>query len=85
MVDIVAKHRLSTAMKKRIPSAADAETRVLDEVLIFCEKQVGKWVGTYLVRRFIDEGKILELDIEDRFIPGSSENSKCNDHKTLHQ
>lgn len=74
--DIVAKLRLTTKLKKLVPIAADAEICVLHELLNFSEKPVGKRVRPYLVRRFIDEGKILELDTGDCFITTSIDKVK---------
>lgn len=45
MPDNVAKHRLNTALKRRVPYAANFKIPVQDEALMFCEPPVGKWVG----------------------------------------
>lgn len=71
MLNIVAKHRFDTALKRRVPNAADSINRVNDEVLMFREKPVGKWVGTYLVYRFLQNDKSFELGTGDRLIIAS--------------
>lgn len=65
MTNIVAKHHLNTALKRRVRNAADSTTRVNTEVLMFREKPVGMWGGPYRVHMFLNDYKILQLDTGD--------------------
>lgn len=60
-LSIVAKHRLNTFPKRRVPNVADSSIRVNNEVLMFRKKPVGKWADAYLVQRLLTENKLLEL------------------------
>lgn len=79
--NLISTGRTKTALARNIPSSADMEIRVADEVLMFREKPVSKWLELYLVNH--DDGKMLKLDTGDRLIDASLDkvkkhiNQKC--------
>lgn len=68
LLNVVAKHRLNTALKRRVPNAAYSTIRVNDKVFISCQKLVRKWAGSYCVHRFFKDCNILGLDTDDKII-----------------
>lgn len=76
MLELVAKQRLKTAVNLRVPRAADSNICVNDEVLMYREKPIAKWVGPYIVCRIFDRGKLLELDTGDRLVTASIDKIK---------
>lgn len=76
MLKILAKHRLHTARKRRVPDAANSKIRVNEEVLMFREKPAGKWAGLYRVHRFLQSDKIFKVDTRDRLTIASIDKIK---------
>lgn len=69
MTKIVACCRIQTPLRRSFPAATDNDLKICDDVLMFCKKLAGKWVGTYVVEH--KKNKALLLDPEDRLISAS--------------
>lgn len=74
MAKISNHSKLVTATSSNVPAAADRDFLVGDEVLMFREKPVGKWVGPYHVCD--RDEKMLTLDSGDRMIRASVDKVK---------
>lgn len=74
MVTLSHQSKLRTASRSQVPVAADREYLMGEEVLMFREKPVGKWVGPYLICK--KDGKMLTLDTGDRLIRASVDRVK---------
>lgn len=77
MAIIYQQHRLNTALRCSITSAA-AEYKIGDEVLMYREKPIGKWIGPYVIGHKVD--KMLSLDTGDRLIRASVYKDKPHLH-----
>lgn len=64
MAKLVAKARVHVALSRNVPTAVDANIRILDQVLVFREKPVNKWMGPYKVLDVY--GKINHVDISGK-------------------
>lgn len=74
MTKISSSDRLTTALRSIVPSTADSTFRVGEEVLIYREKPVGKWVGQPIFRDV--KNKMLKLVSGDRFVRASVDEAK---------
>lgn len=64
MARITARARVHVALNRNVPAAADTDIRILDNVLVFRESPVNKWVGPYTV---VDvKGKSIYVDVNGR-------------------
>lgn len=61
---IISQHRFETAMNRYAPNATDNDIIISAEVLVFCEKPVGRWIGPFVV--YSVNGKMLALDTGNR-------------------
>lgn len=71
---LVAQSRLSKAIRRSVPATAESDVMLGDEVLMYREKQVGKWVGPYIVQQC--DKKMLTLNTGDRNIRASMDKVK---------
>lgn len=69
MEQIVARSRIAAALNWNVPKCSDQQFNVSDEVLMFREKPVGKWVGPYTIKSI--NNKSVVLDTGDRNILSS--------------
>lgn len=76
LVDTIVQQRSETALHRRLPVTADSIMQVSNEVLLFREYPIAKRVGPYVVERFIDVGKFLELTTGDHFMTVSMDKIK---------
>lgn len=75
MMAILSQAGLQTALNSAVPTAADNQFRVGDEVLMYREKPVNKWIGPYIV---VDKNeKFLTLNTGDRHIRSASDRVKA--------
>lgn len=58
------QQRLDTALSKYVSKAADSDSKIAHDVLMYREKPAAKWVGSYIVRGASD--KLVTLDTGDR-------------------
>lgn len=68
MTEVISKRRLDYALQHRVPAEADALFSPGDEVLMYREKSVAKWVGPYIIQNILDGRKVVELNTGDRMI-----------------
>lgn len=61
---IVAQAWKRTALNSNVPGETKRDVRINDKVLIYREKPIQRWMGSYLARDF--NGKKLTLDTGDR-------------------
>lgn len=57
MPEIISKRRLNYALQHHEPTAADTWFSLDDEVSMYRERPVAKWVGPYNVQHILDGGK----------------------------
>lgn len=62
MTQIIAKARVHAALSKNVPSAADTDIKIRDNVLVYREKPVGKWMGPYLVPDVRDKSVFVDVN-----------------------
>ena len=56
MAKVIARQRLSTAIRHNVPKAADQEVTVCSDVLLYKERPRNEWIGPYKV--VAGDGKI---------------------------
>lgn len=71
---VISQHRLDVALNKLVPGAANNDLKIADEVLMYREKPVAKWVGPYIITSI--NGKQVTLDTGDRTILASIDKLK---------
>lgn len=64
MQKLVSSTRMQVALYRRLPLAVDNEVTAGEEVLMYREKPIGRWVGPYTVMTIAD--RMLKLDTGDR-------------------
>ena len=74
MEKVIAKQILATALRSNVPKAADNETRIGSDVLLYKERPVNKWLGPYKV--MAGDNKNLLLNINGRIAPASVDKVK---------
>lgn len=74
MSTIVARDRVDRALRLRVPSASDSQISIGDEVLMFRENPIGKWMGPYVIADKKDKSIILNTG--DRLLPASIDKIK---------
>lgn len=71
---LIAQSRIATAIRRSVPAAADSAIQIGEEVLMYREKPIGKWVGPFIVEQ--TDGKNLTLNTGDRTIRASLDKVK---------
>ena len=62
MAKFIARQILSNAIRRNVPRAADQETVVGSDVLVYKERPSNEWIGSYKV---LDaDGKIFLLNVD---------------------
>lgn len=74
MTRMVTTDLIKLALSKNVPAAVDEGIMNGAEVVMFRERPVSKWAGPYIILR--RNGKMLILDIGDRFIDESIDRVK---------
>lgn len=64
MSRITANERMRTALSRNAPAAAGAEYRIADQVLVYREKPVNKWVGPFAIVNV--QGKTGFVDVNGK-------------------
>lgn len=58
----IAKARVHVALRRNFPAAADADVKILDQVLVYLEKPVNKWLGPFTVIDFNDKSVYVNIN-----------------------
>lgn len=61
MSHITEKEHVHVDLKRNVPTAADADIRIMDKVLIYSERPVIKWFGPYTVQDVRDKSVFSEV------------------------
>ena len=74
MVKVTARQRITTSLRRNVPSAADHEISIGSVVLIYKERPRNEWVGPYKV--MAGDNNNLLLNVNGRIVPASVDKVK---------
>lgn len=64
MAEVTEPTRVKVALTINIPAAADADICIHDKVVVYRERPVNMWVGTFVVNSV--EGKIVHVSVNGK-------------------